>query len=70
MKPGANGLFDGTDDVVTHFDVAVLGVDDPETVEYREDISPPGAKTVTVVAGQWQGTNPATATYVKVVRTK
>jgi hypothetical protein len=38
VRPGSNGVFDGGgDDVITHFDTTVLGVVDPETVEYRED---------------------------------
>lgn len=37
VRPGSNGIFDGSDDVVSHFDLAGLGIPDPETVEYRED---------------------------------
>lgn len=34
-RPGLNGKFDGTDDVVTHFDSAALGVEDPEGIAYH-----------------------------------
>ena len=34
---GPNGVFDGTDDVVTHFDTEVWGVFDPEGVEVNTD---------------------------------
>lgn len=41
LTPGPNGVFDGVapggDDVMTHFDTTQYGVDDPETVEYKED---------------------------------
>jgi K319-like protein/SdiA-regulated protein len=38
VRPGSNGVFDGGgDDQVTHFDTHVIGVTDPETVEYKED---------------------------------
>jgi sugar lactone lactonase YvrE len=35
IAPGANGKFDGVDDVVTHFDTGQHDIDDPETVEYN-----------------------------------
>lgn len=41
VSPGANGLFDGIapqgDDVVTSFDTAILGLIDPEGVEFNPD---------------------------------
>jgi hypothetical protein len=41
LTAGANGVFDGVapggDDQMTHFDTTVLGVLDPETVEYRPE---------------------------------
>ncbi len=37
IDPGPNGLFDGTDDIVTHFDTEVLGALDPEGVEFNPD---------------------------------
>lgn len=37
VRPGPNGVFDGADDLVSHFDLTVHGIPDPETVEYRED---------------------------------
>ncbi len=35
VSPGPNGVFDGVDDTVTQFDVAALGVDDPEGIDYN-----------------------------------
>ena len=38
LRAGPNGIIDGGgDDVITHFDTGKFGVDDPETVEYKED---------------------------------
>jgi uncharacterized protein YjiK len=37
VLPGPNGVFDGVDDTVTHFDTNKWGVFDPETVEYKEE---------------------------------
>ena len=35
VRPGPNGKFDGLDDLVTHFDSAILGVTDPEGIAYH-----------------------------------
>src|SRR3989337_905883 len=35
VTPGANGLFDGVDDQVTHFDTLSLGWDDPEGIAFN-----------------------------------
>lgn len=35
VRPGPNGRFDGVDDLVTHFDSALLGVNDPEGIAYH-----------------------------------
>jgi hypothetical protein len=35
--PGSNGLFDGVDDVVTSFDTARLGLQDPEGIAFNPD---------------------------------
>ena len=43
-QPGPNGKFDGTDDVVTHFDSAALGVEDPEGIAYH-----PSAGTIFLI---------------------
>ncbi len=37
VAPGPNGVFDGTDDVVTHFDTQGFGLDDPEGIAYDSD---------------------------------
>jgi len=41
IAPGANGIFDGTppagDDQVTQFDIANMGLQDPEGIEYNPD---------------------------------
>ncbi len=37
VAPGPNGLFDGSDDVVTHFDTQSLGLDDPEGIAFDTD---------------------------------
>ncbi len=41
VSPGANGVFDGVpplgDDVVTHFDTSILGLQDPEGIEFNPD---------------------------------
>lgn len=41
IKPGFNDIFDGVppagDDLVTHFDIASLGVIDPEGIEFNSD---------------------------------
>jgi len=41
ILPGVNGVFDGVppggDDQVKHFDTSVLGIQDPETVEFNPD---------------------------------
>ena len=41
VNPGPNGMFDGVppagDDQFTHFDTAVLGLRDPETVEFNDE---------------------------------
>jgi Putative Ig domain len=35
ITDGANNVFDGVDDVVTHFDVAAAGQSDPEGIDYN-----------------------------------
>jgi hypothetical protein len=41
LSPGANGIFDGVqptgDDVVSNFDTAILGLNDPEGVDFSPD---------------------------------
>ena len=38
LAAGPNGVIDGGgDDIITHFDTGKFGVDDPETVEFKED---------------------------------
>ena len=37
VAPGLNGLFDGSDDLVTHFDTESLGITDPEGIEWNPD---------------------------------
>jgi uncharacterized protein YjiK len=41
IDPGLNGLFDGVppsgDDIVTNYDVSILGIQDPEGVEFNSD---------------------------------
>ncbi len=41
LRPGPNGIFDGIppvgDDLLSQFDTTVLGVRDPEAVEYKDD---------------------------------
>jgi len=41
VNPGANGVFNGVpptgDDVVNHFDTSILGLQDPEGVEFNSD---------------------------------
>jgi uncharacterized protein YjiK len=37
VAPGPNGLFDGTDDDVTHFDTSVFGLEDPEGIAWDSD---------------------------------
>lgn len=38
LAAGPNGVIDGGgDDIITHFDTGTFGVDDPETVEFKED---------------------------------
>jgi uncharacterized protein YjiK len=37
VSPGPNGVFDGVDDVVSNFDVEVLGAQDPEGIAYDAD---------------------------------
>ena len=37
VAPGPNGLFDGSDDLVTQFDTESLGITDPEGIEWNPD---------------------------------
>lgn len=37
VSPGPNGLFDGADDEVTHFDTSVFGLEDPEGIAWDSD---------------------------------
>ena len=61
ISPGPNGTFEGTgDDVITHFDVSALGVQDAEGLGYHPDrntlLVPDGRSTTTMIEVSLGGT--------------